>query len=209
MIIKVCGMRKEANIREVEQLGVDWMGFIFYPASPRYVGDALSYIPEKVKRVGVFVHENRETLLAISEKNRLDILQLHGNESPEDCQALKQRGFSVIKAFGMNPEKTFSFELTDRYEGCCDYFLFDRQTSQYGGSGKKFDWKLLDDYRGEIPFLLSGGISPDDAAAIKGFSHPRCIGFDLNSGFETSPAVKNAQDLRLFIERLRHSARNM
>ncbi len=192
-------MREEANVREVEQLGADWMGFIFYPKSPRYVGEMLPYIPESVKRVGVFVNEDTDRLLALAEKNRLEILQLHGEESPDDCKALQKKGFIVIKAFGIATEKPFPSELAGRYEGYCDYFLFDTRTALYGGSGTKFGWEMLSDYRGGTPFLLSGGISPEDAAAVKAFLHPQCIGIDLNSGFEISPALKNVQSLQMFI----------
>lgn len=192
-------MREETNVREVEQLGMDWMGFIFYPESPRYVGETLSYIPEGVKRVGVFVNEDTDRLFALAEKNRLDILQLHGDESPECCQILREKGFLVIKAFGITPEKPFPSELTEQYEDCCDYFLFDTRTDLYGGSGKKFGWGILSDYRGETSFLLSGGISPKDIESVRMFSHPKCIGIDLNSGFEISPAVKDVQLLQTFI----------
>lgn len=190
-------------MREVEQLGADWMGFIFYRKSPRYAGEALPYIPERVRRVGVFVDEDTGRLLALAKKNRLAIIQLHGSEPPGDCKALREQGFPVIKAFGVVTGEPFPLELTARYEGCCDYFLFDTRTTLYGGSGKKFGWELLADYRGETPFLLSGGILPGDAEAVKAFSHPKCIGVDLNSGFETSPAVKNVQLLRTFIKAFR------
>ena len=196
-------MREEANVREVEQMVVDWMGFIFYPRSPRYVGDTLSYLPGKVKKVGVFVNEDTDRLLTLAEKNRLDILQLHGDESPEVCKTLQEKGFPVIKAFGVTAENPFPAELTELYEGCCDYFLFDTRTDLYGGSGKKFGWEILSDYRGETPFLLSGGISPGDIEAVKTFSHSKCIGIDLNSGFEISPAVKDVQLLETFIREFR------
>lgn len=199
MIIKVCGMREATNMREVEQLGTDWMGFIFYPKSPRYVGEELAYIPGDVKRVGVFVNEEPDRLLALAGKNGLDIIQLHGSESPDYCKSLQEKGFLVIKAFGISTDMPFPSELIERYEGCCDYFLFDTKTDLYGGSGKKFGWDLLSDYQGSTPFLLSGGISPEDLEAVKGFSHPRCIGIDLNSGFEIEPAVKNVQSLQSFI----------
>ena len=202
-IIKVCGMREETNMREVEQLVPDWMGFIFYPKSPRYVGEALAYIPEGVKRVGVFVNESLDRLLGLAERNRLDIIQLHGDESPDICRMLREKGYLVIKAFGIIADKPFPVEQTDLYEGCCDYFLFDTRTDLYGGSGKKFGWEILSDYRGETPFLLSGGISPKDVETVKGFSHSKCIGIDLNSGFEISPAVKDVQSLQDFIGAIR------
>lgn len=192
-------MREEANVREVEQLGTDWMGFIFYPASPRYVGEVLSYFPGNVKRVGVFVNEQPGRLLMLAEKNRIDILQLHGTESPDDCRAFQKKGFLVMKAFGIVTDKPFPSALIEGYEGCCDYFLFDTRTDLYGGSGKKFAWELLSDYQGRTPFLLSGGISLADIEAVKAFSHPRCVGVDLNSGFEIEPAVKDVQLLQAFI----------
>lgn len=202
MIIKVCGMREEGNIREVEILGVDWMGFIFYPKSPRYVGALLHYKPVDAKRVGVFVNEEVDRLLSIAEKNRLEIIQLHGDESPDVCKVLQEKGFSVIKAFGISKEKPLLSKSIKNYEGCCDYFLFDTRTALHGGSGKKFDWELLTDYKDETPFLLSGGISPDDVAQVNAFSHPKCIGIDLNSGFEISPAVKDVQALQTFLQQI-------
>ncbi|ULB35032.1 MULTISPECIES: phosphoribosylanthranilate isomerase [Proteiniphilum] len=203
MIIKVCGMRDEENIRKVEQLGVDWMGFIFYRKSLRYTGGKLAYIPEKVKRVGIFVDEDIDSLLALADNNRLQILQLHGNESPAYCNALRDKGFSVIKSFGISIDEPFPIVLTERYEGCCDYFLFDTKSPLYGGTGRKFNRELLLDYRGGTPFLLSGGISPEDAESVKYFSHPKYIGIDVNSRFEIAPAIKDIELIRILIEHFR------
>lgn len=204
MLIKICGMRDAKNIRAVEQLGVDWMGFIFYPGSSRYVGEKLSYTPDKVKRVGVFVDELHERIREIASKNRLQIIQLHGSESPETCRFIRDAGFTVVKAFGMESDKPFPASLVEQYSGSCDYFIFDTRTPQHGGSGKKFRWEQLSTYRGETPFLLSGGIGPDDAAAIREFSHPQFIGIDLNSGFETAPAIKECTRLQNFIKTIRY-----
>ena len=204
MMIKVCGMRDERNIRAVEHLDIDWMGFIFYPLSSRYVGEQLSYLPEKVTRVGVFVNEQPEIVRKRAEQSRLQILQLHGKESPAYCRELKKQGYRVIKAFGIETDQPFPTENVQRYEGSCDYFLFDTKTPIHGGSGQKFNWELLNDYRGTIPFLISGGLSPGDAEVIKAFSHPQLMGVDLNSGFETSPAVKDTTLLQTFIEQLLH-----
>lgn len=204
MMIKVCGMRDEHNIRAVEHLDIDWMGFIFYPLSSRYVGEQLSYLPEKVTRVGVFVNEQPEIVRKRAEQSRLQILQLHGKESPAYCRELKKQGYRVIKAFGIETDQPFPTENVQRYEGSCDYFLFDTKTPIHGGSGQKFNWELLNDYRGTIPFLISGGLSPGDAEVIKAFSHPQLMGVDLNSGFETSPAVKDTTLLQTFIEQLLH-----
>ncbi len=203
MIVKICGMRDAENIRAVEQLGVDWMGFIFFSGSPRYVGEELSYIPSSVKRVGVFVNEHPERVQAIASKNRLQIIQLHGNESPETCRSLQTAGFTVVKAFGMESEKPFPAGLAEQYEGSCDYYLFDTGTKQHGGSGLKFRWEILSTYRGKTPFLLSGGITPDDVEAVNTFSHPQFAGVDLNSGFETAAAIKVISMLRRFMAQLR------
>ena len=202
MIIKVCGMREERNIRAVELLPVDWMGFIFYPGSSRYVGEKLSYIPSKVKRAGVFVNEQPLIIRERARQNRLDIIQLHGDESPVYCKALQDDGFIVMKAFGIKTDQPFPSAVVQRYEGCCDYLLFDTQSPLYGGSGKKFNWEILSAYNGDTPFLISGGITPGDAAVIKAFSHPQLIGIDLNSGFETSPAIKDVGLIETFIEQL-------
>jgi len=204
MIIKVCGMRDERNIRAVEQLDIDWMGFIFYPLSSRYVGEQLTYQPEKVTRIGVFVDEQPEIVRERAEQNRLQILQLHGKESPEYCRELQKLGYRVIKAFGIETDQPFPTEIVERYEGCCDYFLFDTKTPMHGGSGQKFNWAVLAGYHGETPFLLSGGLSPADVGAVRAFSHPRWVGIDLNSGFEISPAIKDTTLLQTFIEQLLH-----
>jgi phosphoribosylanthranilate isomerase len=203
MIIKVCGMREESNIRAVEQLDIDWMGFIFYPPSARYVGEKLSYLPQKVKRVGVFVNEEQQIVRERALQNRLQIIQLHGKESPAYCRELREDGFTVLKSFGIETDKPFPLAEVARYRDCCDYFLFDAQSPIHGGAGKKYDWEILSGYDGETPFLLSGGISPDDAERIKAFSHSKLMGIDVNSGFEISPASKDIALLETFISKIR------
>lgn len=199
-------MRDEGNIREVESLGADWMGFIFYPNSPRYVGEKISYLPVQMKKVGVFVNEQVDQIISNAKINRLDIVQLHGDESPDDCRALRDNGYKVIKVLGMSAEKPFPHELTKRFDGACDYFLFDTRTPQrYGGSGRKFEWSLLANYLGTTPFLLSGGISGEDVEAVKRFSHAQFAGIDLNSAFEIAPANKDVELLRAFIKQIRTS----
>lgn len=203
MIIKVCGMRDDANIREIERLNIDWMGFIFYPGSARYVGSRLDYIPSNVKRVGVFVDQDLQIVRVRAAQNNLDAIQLHGSESPDYCLSLRKEGYMVLKAFGVGDDGFIPFAQLDAYEGKCDYFLFDRKTILHGGSGMKFNWRRLADYRGDTPFLLSGGISPEDVADIKSFSHPRFAGIDINSRFETAPALKDSERIKTFIEKLR------
>ena len=198
-IIKVCGMRDAENIREVEALGIDLMGFIFWPKSSRYVSERPSYLPTQCKRVGVFVDEDVETIKQITNDYVLDIIQLHGSESPDYIRHLNIQ-CSIIKAF--NIATTEDLEATKPYEGIVDYFLFDAKAQLPGGNGQQFDWSVLTDYVGETPFLLSGGIGPNDAKRVKAFHHAKCIGIDLNSKFEDAAALKNIQKLKTFIEQL-------
>ena len=203
MIIKVCGMREAENIREVDQLSINWMGFIFWPKSKRYVNKIPNYMPVNAKRVGVFVDEEIETVLRIADDYALDILQLHGSESPEFISRLRSvcgDAIATIKAFNIATAE--DFEQTKAYEGLVDYFLFDTKGQSVGGNGAKFDWTVLDAYEGSTPFLLSGGIGPEDAEAVRTFHHPRCIGIDLNSRFETAPGVKDVARLKEFMYNL-------
>lgn len=201
MIVKVCGMRDAENIRKVEALGVDWMGFVFHRTSPRFVGELPDYLPQRAKRVGVFVDETEEQIMETVQLFRLDMVQLHGHETPDFCNRIRSKGLKVIKA--INVQNTFSTEEVSFYERACDYFLFDTKTPLPGGSGQKFDWSSLSAYRGTTPFLLSGGISPDDADRVEAFVHERCIGIDLNSRFETSPANKDIHLLQSFIDKIK------
>ena len=192
-------MRDAENIREVEALGIDLMGFIFWPKSSRYVSECPAYLPTNCKRVGVFVDEDVETIKQITNDYVLDIIQLHGSESPDYIRHLNIQ-CSIIKAF--NIATTEDLEATKPYEGIVDYFLFDAKAQLPGGNGQQFDWSVLTDYVGETPFLLSGGIGPNDAKRVKAFHHAKCIGIDLNSKFEDAAALKNIQKLKTFIEQL-------
>ena len=198
MMIKVCGMRDAENIREVEALGIDLMGFIFWPKSSRYVSERPAYLPTKCKRVGVFVDEDIETVRRIADDYALDYIQLHGHESRAYCAQLK--GLKLIKAISVSGEDDIATYKT--YEGLVDYFLFDTKCPSVGGSGQQFDWTVLADYVGETPFLLSGGIGPDDAKRVKASHHSKCIGIDLNSRFEIAPGVKDINKLKDFLNAL-------
>lgn len=200
MITKVCGMRDAQNIRDVESLGVDWIGMIFWPKSKRYVAEVPSYLPEHLKKVGVFVDSTLDDILQHISDYQLDIIQLHGQESPDFAKALKPH--TIIKAF--NIEKADDLLQTEKYEGIADYFLFDTKGKMVGGNGQKFDWSVLTAYQGKTPFLLSGGIGPEDAGSVRSFHHPRCIGIDLNSRFESEPGFKDINQLKTFINKLRY-----
>ena len=191
-------MRDAENIREVEALGIDLMGFIFWSKSSRYVSERPAYLPTKCKRVGVFVDENIEVVKKIAQDYALDYIQLHGNETPDYCALLK--GHKLIKAFNIATAE--DFEQTKPYEGLVNYFLFDTKGKSVGGNGTKFDWTVLDDYHGPTPFILSGGIGPDDAANVHNFSHPQLAGIDLNSRFELAPGLKDVSALQKFLNEL-------
>lgn len=191
MLIKVCGMRDSQNIREVEPL-VDYMGFIFYEKSPRYVSQLPSYLPSTCKRVGVFVNATIDTITHHVDTFALDVIQLHGSENEAFCQVLHEHCPHVALW------KAISIATAEDLVQTCSYttpecFVFDTRTPLYGGSGTRFDWGLLEHYQGRQPFLLSGGISPENIQEALTLRHPRCIGLDLNSGFESAPAFKSTQ----------------
>ena len=199
MIVKVCGMRDAQNIRDVEKLGVDWIGMIFWSQSKRFVAEVPSYLPKHQKRVGVFVDAPLEDIRQHISDYQLNIIQLHGQESPDYVKALKPH--TTIKAF--NIAKADDLVQTEQYEGIADYFLFDTKGLMVGGNGQKFDWSVLTAYHGKTPFLLSGGIGLDDAESIGSFHHPCCIGIDLNSRFEITPALKDIDNLRTFLGKIK------
>lgn len=201
MIIKVCGMRDANNIHDVEQLAIDWMGFIFYEKSPRACNDALTYLPRQVKRVGVFVNHPLTTIMQLIAKHKLDIVQLHGQETPAICTQLRETGIQVIKAMPIASQEDLIQAST--YEDVVDYLLFDTKSELGGGSGKQFDWTILNEYSLKTPFLLSGGIGPKSLHALSKFSHPKLVGYDLNSKFEISPGMKSLELLSPFISELR------
>lgn len=185
------------------ELGIDLMGFIFWPHSSRYVSERPAYLPTKCKRVGVFVDEDTEMIRKIADDYGLNYVQLHGHESPayiNRLRSLSGDSIAVIKAF--NIATADDFTQTEAYKGIVDYFLFDTKGKSVGGNGEKFDWSVLADYTGDTPFLLSGGIGPDDAKYLKAFHHLKCVGIDLNSRFETAPGIKDVEALRCFLTQL-------
>lgn len=205
MKIKICGMKFPENIQAVATLQPDLMGFIFYQKSPRYAEPLdltiLNLLPKSIKKIGVFVNESLEDILTIATKYNLDGVQLHGTELVKMCKELRKAGFIVIKAFPI--AEAYNFKVTKSYEGSCDYFLFDTKTDAYGGSGLKFNWGMLEEYVGETPFLLSGGIAADDSEVILKIDHPKFAGIDLNSKFEVKPGLKNVELLRGFLKEIR------
>ena len=201
--IKVCGMKYTENRQQVENLDVDFLGYIFYAPSKRFIGEMPEpglFAAEKSK-VAVFVNENAFEILGLAKNLGFEYVQLHGKENPKTCQMLKKQGLKVIKAFNVNAN--FNFADTENFAKVADFFLFDTKTKLPGGSGEKFDWSMLENYTGHTPFFLSGGIGPNDVESIKNLSHPKLTGLDLNSGFEDEPGLKNIEKLKHFIEEIK------
>ena len=205
--IKICGMRDTENILSAAGLKPDIMGFIFHPGSPRFAGKLLNpeivaNLPSGIRKAGVFVNVEYDEINETAGKFSLSMAQLHGNETPELCRRIKDSGIEVIKAF--NIVENMSFSLCRDYIACTDYFLFDTMTINHGGSGQKFDWKLLNRYEAGHPFILSGGISPADTDNISVIANPAFYGLDLNSRFEIEPGLKDIDKLKEFINELRN-----
>ncbi len=199
-------MRDKANLAELIELKPDFIGFIFYDKSPRYVGDLLDEklvrsISKPIKKVGVFVNSNPDYILRIAKKYDLQYVQLHGHETPDFCRNLKSRGVNVIKAFSI--DETFNFASLNNYKPHCDYFLFDAKGSDPGGNGIAFDWDILKRYQDrEKSFFLSGGLSLENIAQVKELGI-KIYGLDVNSKFEIAPAVKDIEKLRQLIDIVR------
>lgn len=200
--LKICGMKVADNIAQVQELRPDYLGFIFYRGSKRYINDLavsiLHELPEDIKATGVFVDEELDTVISNAKTYNLAALQLHGHETPDYCLLIKSALplVEVIKAFGI--DEGFDFTLLDAYNGVVDYFLFDTQTAGHGGSGKVFNWSLLERYDGQTPYFLSGGIGIEQAEALKSIEDDRLYAVDINSRFEVEPGLKDLVKLKEF-----------
>jgi len=207
-MIKVCGMRDVENVQSLSALNPDLVGFIFYPASPRYMGESppkgfFDAIPEKAIKTGVFVDAEMQTINDRVHRFGLQAVQLHGHESPELCKQVMKTGVKVIKAFRISESTVFEEMLP--YIDSTNWFLFDTKTRIPGGSGEQFKWGLLEKYRSHHPFFLSGGIGQGDAGRILALDHPALIGVDINSRFETAPGVKDVEKVSSFFRKIRGS----
>ena len=202
--LKVCGMKYPDNIRKLSELKPDFIGFIFYDKSKRFIGDGLDVsklnIDKLIEKVGVFVNASIDYILEKLKKYSLDLVQLHGNESPEFCKELQQQSIKISKAFQV--DENFDFSELASYYDVCDYFLFDTKTKLYGGSGKKFNWQVLEKYDNKKPFFLSGGIALDDIAEIKKLKNLNIYAIDINSKFEIEPGLKDIEKIKQFKEGL-------
>jgi phosphoribosylanthranilate isomerase len=204
--IKVCGLRDPQNIENISRLGVDYMGFIFYRDSLRYVGDApdatiFKKCNSQTLKVGVFVNEEQNKIIETGKKFALNLIQLHGNENNTFCAGVKASGFGVIKTFAIDYK--FDFDQLVPYMSGCDYFLFDNKTPLHGGSGEQFCWDILNSYQLEKPFFLSGGIGADDAVTIRSLNHKMLFAVDINSRFENMPGLKNTGEVERFVKEIK------
>lgn len=204
LLIKVCGMKDPCNIQKLASALPDMMGFIFYPSSPRFAGK-LSHsdgmTASGILRVGVFVNTSVEAILQTAHRRDLDLVQLHGGESPAVCKELRDAGIEVIKTFRTATPQ--DIKLTGEYKKFCRYFLFDTSGPDFGGHGRKFPWEWLNGYNGDTPFFLSGGIGPEDAQLLFKLEHPMLAGIDINSRFEIIPGIKDVKLVKTFIESIR------
>jgi phosphoribosylanthranilate isomerase len=208
MNIKVCGITEMKQLQQLDGLDIDFAGLIFYKESPRYIGDKISKKDLKkadldIKKVGVFVNPEMIEVLDAIDEYGLEVVQLHGDESPEMCEDLSSE-VEVIKAFRVT-EGVDIDKLVAPYDAVCDYYLFDTGglKESFGGTGQQFDWSILTKAKIEKPFFLSGGISPEDAQKVKGFVHPDFFGVDINSRFEKEPGVKDMAKVLQFRQGLK------
>ena len=198
MNIKVCGITQLKQLQQLEAMNIDFAGLIFYKESVRYVGDKLNKKEIKtadfdLKKVGVFVNPEMIDVLDAIDDYGLDVVQLHGDESPGMCEDLSSE-VEVIKAFRIKADENINIDkMVEPYDAVCDYYLFDTAglKESFGGTGLQFDWSILAKAKIEKPFFLSGGLSVADIAKIKKFKHPDYFGVDINSKFEKEPGVKD------------------
>ncbi len=203
--LKVCGMREEENLKQLIQVGPDYIGFIFYKKSKRFVGDndAISFIkPLNIPKVGVFVNEENSEIIRHAKALDLYMIQLHGDESPAQAEELKSLGLRVIKVFSVSNQ--LPVEELNKFKKTADYFLLDTKTEAYGGSGQRFDWSVLNDYDNEVPLFLSGGIGEEHLEEISDLNKKLNIhAIDVNSRFEITPALKNIDSISSFAQKLK------
>lgn len=204
MKLKICGMKYHDNILKVAALKPNYLGFIFYDKSPRFVTEPLPEISKNIKKVGVFVNSTIETIITIINKYDLQAVQLHGQETPEFCQKLQKKQIEIIKVFSIKDQ--FDFNQLSAFENLVDYFLFDTKGPNPGGNGYCFDWSILDQYNSKTPYFLSGGIGLDDIKSIQNFKNSpaaqHCFAIDVNSKFELKPAYKDDVKLKQLMQQL-------
>jgi phosphoribosylanthranilate isomerase len=208
MQLKVCGITQIDQLLALQEIGVDYAGLIFFEGSPRFVGlhnfqaSVIKQNDISIKRIGVFVNAKEDEILKAVDDWKLEMVQLHGEESPVFCEKISNH-VKTIKAFRVKEDESLAYKVAP-YENAVEYFLFDAMGKQYGGTGNKFDWKVIAEANIQKPYFLSGGLGPDDVADIQQFAqaNSNCFAIDVNSRFEVKPGVKNIEIVRTFTERL-------
>src|SRR3954452_6759360 len=210
MRIKVCGMTTTQQVQQLEEIGVEFAGFIFYPKSPRYVfqsipANEIKRIKGKINKVGVFVNADADEVLRTVDQCGLYLVQLHGDESPRACERIANY-VSVIKAFRISDDDHIEWKIREYYD-TVDMLMFDTEGVSYGGTGKKFNWELLEEQNIQKPFFLSGGITAHDAESLKTFQKEAVakdlFAIDINSKFEVMPGVKDMEKVKGFVEKVK------
>jgi phosphoribosylanthranilate isomerase len=198
MKLKVCGMREPDNIAALSALQPDYMGFIFWAPSSRYVSEVTPVLDKSIKKTGVFVDASVDYIQSSISEHQLQAVQLHGEETPSYCQLVQGFGIEVIKAFSV--KDAFDFSMLEAYENSCDFFLFDTKGALPGGNGYTFDWSLLKEYPSQKPFFLSGGIGLENTQEIKELLNTDLplYAVDVNSKFEVTPGLKKIEDITQF-----------
>ena len=203
MKIKICGLKHKTNLFDVVEAGVDYVGMIFYEKSPRFVLDSLYpedvwFLPDEVEKIGVFVNASFDEIKKYAKLYQLNLIQLHGNETPEVCKQLQDLGYGVIKAFGV--DESFDFNSLNPYQSSVDFFLFDTKTSDYGGSGITFDWNILTNYTLDIPIFIGGGVGLENLNELLNFNFPFLYSVDMNSKLEIEPGLKDILKVQKAVE---------
>ncbi|ADY28383.1 phosphoribosylanthranilate isomerase [Cellulophaga lytica] len=207
MKLKVCGMKHLDNMEAVAALQPDYLGFIFWEPSSRYFNEKMGAISKNIKKVGVFVDADLDYVVEKINQYSLDVVQLHGKESPEFCKGLRNSNLGlkgkqpqIIKVFSI--KDSFNFSVITPFEKVCDYFLFDTKGKLPGGNGYTFNWSVLENYPSTKPYFLSGGIGIKDTEKVKAFlktsASKYCVALDVNSSFEIEPGLKNIEKLKEF-----------
>lgn len=212
MKIKICGIKYQDNLEAIAAFQPDYLGFIFYPKSKRFMAEELQSekviaATTEIQRVGVFVNEPIPSLLKAAKTFDLSVLQIHGDESPAYLQELQlllehyPKPLKVVKAFGVAED--FDFNELEAYKPFVDYFLFDTKTKAYGGSGKQFNWSILEQYDNEKPLWLSGGIGVEELEEVAQLKDLNLHLIDMNSRLELKPGLKDINKTKQAIEKIR------
>jgi len=208
--VKICGLKEPGNITAIMRLHPDYMGFIFHNPSPRNIGEitdelriALKAIPEEVRKVGVFVNEEIHKILELGQQLDLQMIQLHGEESPDYCARIRENGFEVIKVIKTGMEKINN--SIKEYQTTADYFLFEKEGRFAGGNNEVFNWKILEEIQINKNFFLSGGISPANYQQTFDIKNRNLFALDINSGFEVEPGLKDVEKVMKLINDIHYA----